>query len=122
MMSSDFLEILRQKNSMRQAEWPADFPVDMLFRGLELAGETGELAGAVKKLYRSMNGIGGNGHDQSKYIDNIKEEMGDVLICLDLLALKLESDLNIPFDLEQVTRDKFDATSRKVNLTTMFGD
>lgn len=117
---ADFLDQLRQLNLKRQDEWPSDIEVDMLFRATELGGECGELLGAVKKLYRSLHNIKGNGGDISRYIDNAKEEIGDVLICLDLLSSNLESTLNAPFNIIQCTKDKFNKTSDKVGLSTKF--
>lgn len=117
---TEFLDQLRQLNRNRQAEWPADIDVDMLFRATELGGECGELLGAVKKLYRSLHNIKGNGGDLSRYITNAKEEIGDVLICLDLLSSELEKTLSTPFNLEQYTKDKFNTTSEKLGLSTKF--
>lgn len=113
----DFLTTLRHKNDERQQEWPSDVKVDMLFRATELGGECGELLGAVKKIYRSLNNIRGNGGDISRYIENAKEEIGDVMICLDLLSSELESVFGVPFNIADCTAHKFNKTSDKNNLS-----
>lgn len=107
---TDFLKELREKNSARQDIWPADFPVDEIYKSNELAGEVGEVCGAVKKCFRAKHSIAGNNRKYEDYLTNLKEEIGDVLICLDLLA----RFYNI--DIEEVTRDKFNKTSKKVKL------
>lgn len=107
----DFLKELRKQNKLRQVAWPADFPVDEIYKSNELANEVGELCGAVKKLYRAKHNIAGNGSKTYEEVyNNFEEELGDVLICLDLLAAYFDVDL------EEVTRDKFNKTSKKVNI------
>lgn len=116
----EFLTELRSKNVTRQEEWPSEIKVDLMFRATELGGEVGELLGATKKVFRSLHKIAGNGNQVQHYIDNAREEIGDVLICLDLLAAKLEQETEQKFDLADCTRAKFNATSRKVGLNTVF--
>lgn len=108
-----FLDLLREKNVQRQEEWPSDIIVDELFRANELAEEVGEVCGAVKKLYRHKHNIAGNTKSFEELRQNLREEIGDVMICLDLLANKF--DINI----EEVTREKFNKTSEKNGLTTL---
>ena len=45
-------------------------------------------------------------------LDGLKQELADVLICVDLIAM----DLGI--DLAAAVRDKFNATSEKYELST----
>jgi NTP pyrophosphatase (non-canonical NTP hydrolase) len=100
------LEFLREANRVRQSEWPGSEAADVPFRAIELAGETGELMEAVKKWLRSQRSIAGTVADLS----DVEDEMGDVLISLDLLA----ADLGI--DLTAAWKQKFNKTSRKYNL------
>jgi NTP pyrophosphatase (non-canonical NTP hydrolase) len=114
---SDTLDRLRQANTDRQAEWPGSNTVDYLFRMVELSGECGELANAVKKYHRSKANILGNVVSDDEVIKNMIDEMGDVLICLDLLAMEIER-AGVSVDLTQALTDKFNATSIKHNMQT----
>ena len=105
-----FLDDLRSKNAERQEFWIGSDNVDVLFRAVEFAGEAGELSNAVKKLHRARNGIIGNNLSEKELYENLVEEMGDVLITLDLLA----QHYNI--NLEEATKAKFNKTSKKVNI------
>ncbi len=104
------LRELREKNAERQKHWVGSDKVDVLFRAVEFSGEAGELLNAVKKLYRARNGIIGNKNTEEELLENLLEEMGDVLITLDLLA----SCYGI--DLEEAVKQKFNKTSTKVNI------
>lgn len=104
-----FLEQLRAKNRERQRLWTGP-EVDVLFRAVEFAGESGEVANAIKKIYRARNGIVGNNKTIDELMENLIEEIGDVLITIDLLA----NEFNI--DLEEAAKTKFNKTSHKVNI------
>lgn len=97
---------LREANRARSAEWSND--VSLSFRGNELAGETGEACNVIKKLERERLGIRGS-RDTNEHL---AEELADVLICVDLIAM----DLGI--DMVEALQDKFNATSEKVGLRT----
>lgn len=110
-MKKDFLEELRELNKERQKEWDPENKVTISFRGLEFAGEAGELASKVKKLARKVEfDLVGSNFDMK----DIEEEVGDVLITLDLLCEK------IGVDIAKVTKEKFNATSDKVGMKTKF--
>lgn len=109
-MTNTFLNTLRRQNNERQKLWTGAEKVDVLFRAVEFAGEAGEVANAVKKVYRAQNGILGNNKDISDLMENLVEEIGDVLITIDLLA----NEYNI--DLEHAVKTKFNKTSHKVNI------
>ena len=109
-MTDTFLNTLRQKNNERQRHWVGAENVDVLFRAVEFAGEAGEVANAVKKVYRAQNGIIGNSKDINDLMTNLIEEIGDVLITIDLLANEYD------IDLEQAVKSKFNKTSNKVNI------
>ncbi|WP_428526794.1 MazG-like family protein [Roseibium sp.] len=78
------------------------------FRGLEVAGEFGEVAEALKKYLRGTRGIKGSTAD----LQDVANEMADAIIALDLLADQMGIDLGAA-----VTR-KFNATSQKYGLET----
>lgn len=105
-----FLKTLRLKNNERQELWAGSDKVDELFRAVEFSGEAGELLNAVKKLYRLRNKIAGNRDTEADLVENLIDEMGDVIITLDLLAECYGIDLEI------AVRDKFNKTSKKVNI------
>lgn len=109
-MNDKFLNQLREKNNKRQTLWSGAENVDILFRAVEFAGEAGEVANAVKKVYRAKNGIVGNSKDISDLMENLIEEIGDVLITIDLLANEFD------IDLEDAVKSKFNKTSNKVGI------
>lgn len=109
-MNDKFLNQLRKKNIERQSLWAGAENVDILFRAVEFAGEAGEVANAVKKVYRAQNGIIGNNKDISDLMKNLIEEIGDVLITIDLLANEFD------IDLEDAVKSKFNKTSNKVGI------
>lgn len=99
---------LRDANRSRQEEWPGNDKADVPFRAIEFAGEAGELMEAIKKFLRSVRGI--KGTDAS--LADVADEMGDVLICLDLLS----DDMGI--DLSEAVILKFNKTSKKYGFRT----
>ena len=103
---------LRQANVTRQKEWPGNDQADIAFRGLEVAGEFGEVAEALKKYLRGTRGIKGSTAD----LQDVANEMADAIIALDLLADQMGIDLGAA-----VTR-KFNATSQKYGLETQIDD
>lgn len=102
------LEELRIANVKRQAEWPGNEQADVAFRAIEVAGEAGELAEAVKKWLRGERGIKGS----TATPDQVAQEMADVLISVDLLANQMG------IDLAAAVRSKFNATSEKYGMAT----
>jgi len=115
---------LRRANYQRQQKWPGGEKIDLAFRGLELAGEVGELCNLLKKLIRVRKEIRGRLTDEQmgqkylegKLFEQICEELADVIICTDLLAMELQVDLvrAIPM--------KFNETSRKVGVDVLLGE
>lgn len=103
---------LREANITRQKEWPGNDQADIAFRGLEVAGEFGEVAEALKKYLRGTRGIKGSTAD----LQDVANEMADAIIALDLLADQMGIDLGAA-----VTR-KFNATSQKYGLETQIDD
>lgn len=114
----DFLAKLGVAIDERKREWkvPKGKSLSLSFRGNELAGETGELCNVIKKIECTKLGMAGGAADaEALHALHVHagEEMGDVLICLMLLARKLN------IDLETATRRKFNMTSRKLGMETM---
>ena len=107
MTDKNILTVLSEANKVRQTKWKGSENLDMNFRALELCEEVGEVAGAVKKLYRARNGVIGNTKPESDIVENLIEEVGDVLICLDLLADKTGINLT------DALIEKFNKTSTK---------
>lgn len=99
---------LRLANKSRQREWDAGNQITLAYRGNELAGEVGEACNVIKKLERERMGIRGS----RATAEQLAEELADVVICADLIAM----DAGI--DLEEAVRRKFNATSEKVGLKT----
>lgn len=99
---------LRAANIARQAEWDQDNQITAAYRGNELAGEVGEACNVIKKLERERLGILGS----RTTIDELADELADVLICADLIAM------HYGIDLEVAVARKFNATSEKVGLQT----
>ncbi len=100
---------LRAANERRQAEWDADNQISLAYRGNELAGEVGEACNIIKKLERERIGIRGSRATQAQ----LAEELADVVICADLIAMSEGIDL-----LDHAVPDKFNATSKKYGLST----
>lgn len=74
---------LRAANLARQIEWDTGGNIDLSYSGNELAGEAGELIQAAVDL---MNG--------SENRIALKEEIGDVIICCDLIAMRVQQPLD----------------------------
>ncbi len=97
---------LREANVARQAAWCPDQLPDLSFRGNELGGEVGEALNVIKKLERERHGWRGS----RDTVDHLAEELADVVICTDLVAI------TAGIDLDAAVRSKFNATSEKVGL------
>ena len=97
---------LREANNKRQKLWDADNQMTIAYRSNELAGETSEVIEAVsdylielgksmrvtnslKKVERERLGIKGS----RVSLEQVKDELGDVVICVDLVAGMLDIDL-----------------------------
>lgn len=111
-----FLERLAAANVVRAPDFAAGALWDWspAERGNELAGETGELCNELKKLLRHCKRFGVDYRDairdprNAEQMAKIRAELGDVVICASLIAVQLL------IDLEDATREKFNATSLKI--------
>ena len=97
---------LRKANQTRQKEWDPTDAITIEYRGNELAGEVGELCNLIKKVARERIGLRGTRATK----EQLAEELRDVIICADLIAMDLGIDLD--------PKDKFNATSEKYGLKT----
>lgn len=102
------LAILRQANTTRQLEWDPTNAITVEYRGNELAGEVGEACNVIKKIARERLGLRGTRATKMELAD----ELADVVICVDLIAMQLGIDLS--YAIEQ----KFNKTSAKYGLGT----
>ena len=102
------VKTLREANEVRQAEWDKEGGISLSYRGNELAGEVGEACNIIKKLERERLGIRGSRATK----EQLAEELADVQICIDLIAM------HEGIDLDAATIAKFNATSEKYGLAT----
>ena len=99
---------LRAANAARQAEWDPSDKITLAYRGNEMGGECGEAQNVIKKLERERLGIPGS----RASIAQLAEELADVVICADLIAMGEGIDLDL------AVAHKFNLTSEKVGLKT----
>lgn len=104
------LEMLQLINKERAEEWPGNENITLEFRGLELAGEAGELCNVIKKLARVRLEIVGTTEGEGRLSEMVSDEIGDVVICATLIA----NHLNL--SLEECVVNKFNKTSLKHDL------
>lgn len=90
----------------RDKQWDPEGTLDLAFRATELAGEVGEACNVVKKIERERRGLRGSRATK----EQLAEELGDIIICVALLANAAE------IDLDQAVIDKFNASSIKLGL------
>lgn len=74
---------MRSANVVRHIEWSNGDGDGTEFYAVELFGEAGEALNVVKKLAREELGMVGS----RASIDDLAEELADVVICVDLLAM-----------------------------------
>ncbi len=102
------LDRLRMANRVRNCEWGGGDKITAEYSAVELAGEVGELLNVIKKMMRENLGIRGS----RATINDLEDEFADVLITLDLLAMRMKVDLT------ESLRRKFNETSSKLGLMT----
>lgn len=102
----------KEYNKLRNSYWDKDNKLTPEFRFLELAGEIGEACNWLKKYIRNREGlVGGITLEEAK--GEIKKELADIQICLNLCAMSLD------IDLEEATIEKFNETSKKYNIPVL---
>lgn len=102
------LKELRFANKVRQQEWDPTDVITIEYRGNELCGEVGEACNVIKKIARERLGLRGS----RATLEQLAEELADVIICTDLIAMQAG------IDLAEAVCQKFNATSQKYNLQT----
>lgn len=107
-MELKYFSTLREANEIRQDEWDTNGDITLTYRATELGGEVGEALNVIKKLERERLGIKGS----RATLEDLAEELADVIICADLIAM------SEGIDLEAAVARKFNKTSEKVGLTT----
>ena len=100
---------LREANIEREREWDKDNVITLSYRGNEMAGECGEACNIIKKLERAKLGLKGN----TATVQQLADELADVVICADLIAMDMEIDL-----FGKAIPEKFNKTSIKYDLQT----
>jgi len=78
-----------------------------------LVGEVGEAANIVKKLNRVRDGVPGNKLSPDELRAQLRNELGDVFVYLDLMAQSLG------FSIEDAAADVFDAKSTEIGYPTI---
>lgn len=73
-----------------------------------LVGEVGEAANVVKKLNRYRYGVPGNKLSEAELRDQLRKELGDVFVYLDLIAQSLG------FNIADAAIDVFNAKSAEI--------
>jgi NTP pyrophosphatase (non-canonical NTP hydrolase) len=71
-------------------------------------GELGEAANVVKKLNRVRDGVPGNKQTADQLRDQLRKEMGDVFVYLDLMAQSLG------FSIADAAAEVFNAKSAEI--------
>ena len=79
-----FFNTLRDANEERCKEWEAGVDPGNSFYATEFGGEAGEVLNVVKKLERERLGMPGS----RDTVAHLAEELADVVICADLLAIR----------------------------------
>lgn len=79
--------------------------------GVAVAGEAGEMCNVIKKLNRYRDGISGNTKSREELMEDLKREIGDVAVYLDLLAQAIGCDL------ETLREDVFQRKSLAIGYT-----
>jgi NTP pyrophosphatase (non-canonical NTP hydrolase) len=110
------LDELRRTNETRRVEWATrdgSRPWCGADWSNEMCGEAGEAANVVKKLRRLETGYK-SPFTEDELLVRLGEELADVIICVDLLAMYYGIELGL------ITKLKFNETSDKQSLTTKF--
>lgn len=99
---------IRAANAARQVLWNGaeGKTTGPLYAATELAGEVGEVCNIVKKLERETRGLVGS----RATVKQLEDEIGDVFICLDLLASEYGIDVMV------AAARKFNKTSEKLGF------
>lgn len=81
-----------------------------------MVGEVGEAANVVKKLNRYRDGVPGNKVSEEALRIQLRKELGDVFVYLDLMAQSLG------FSIADAAAEVFDAKSKEIGYPKVLGD
>lgn len=112
--SRDFLNSLFEDEEETEAEkeiLPTDLDEETLYD--QLAEECAEFIQAVMKLKR-VNGDNPTPKTAKECYENLKEEMGDILLCIDAISKKLD----IEDELNDVAVEKYGRWLKRLNEGT----
>lgn len=98
-----------QKGTAKTAIYPPE--IGLAYVALGLAGEAGEVANKIKKIYRDKKGLL---DDETRAI--LKKEIGDVLWYVSQLSTELQLDLG------EVAQDNLDKLMGRKERGTISGD
>lgn len=102
---------LQRLSQARAQRWHGTAPEWSLSDwAVALTGELGEACNVIKKLNRSRDGIAGNNAEDAELRDQLRRELGDVAIYLDLVATAAGVDLGA------AVVEVFNAKSRKMGF------
>lgn len=88
-----FFGTLRQANVFRQKEWDTGGKIDLSYAGNEFAGEVSEaIAEAVLLITNPCE----------DNVADLANELGDVIICIDLIAIRAGIEADGPADVSQL--------------------
>jgi NTP pyrophosphatase (non-canonical NTP hydrolase) len=73
-----------------------------------LAGEVGEAANVIKKLNRYRDGVPGNKQSEAELREQLRKELGDVFVYLDLLCQ------SCGFSVADAAAEVFNAKSKEI--------
>lgn len=109
---------LLEANISRCYRWHPGGPKDWSLSdwGVAAAGEMGEALNVIKKLNRERDGIVGNSVDAETLRQQLADELADVVIYLDLLALRENIILT------DAVAAKFNRTSEKQSFPERLGN
>lgn len=85
---------LRSANRARQVEWAGDRDIRLTYAGNELAGEVGELTEKACEI--ATLDFAAEADKLESLMQELREEIGDVAICCDLVALHADLALTLP--------------------------
>lgn len=108
----DFREY--QKKSRETAMYP-DAGNNIMYPTLELAGEAGEVANKVKKIFRD-----GGEHAVDEMRDKIEDELGDLLWYAAQLATEMDLELDVVAEknITKILKRKADGTLHSLTSRT----
>lgn len=120
---------LRAANLARDTEWNTGSErVSVLFRGVELAGEAGEVAEVLAHIERTFDIDNVFSEEPLSDYTNLANELADIIICTDLVAMDYDINLYdaledfVVSDLETETSEHIDPLIHVLDMQTYVGN